>query len=246
VSEARPKGLPAAIERYGSLRAYVLRSLYSWLTLTILFTFTWPLLVVYAGAPAESVVDTSGGWFQIRLLLALFTGAFSTWLWWVSPVPTEVGQPSSALALLRRGKVWPQVLVFLLGLALLLCVLLIIADPAKGLKVASYGLVEAVTVQVLLAGYMHGTFELVLEDSRAYLVTLGLFALTFAIRGGLASATQDDFGQDLLIVAAFAGAVVGLVAGGLSLFLRARSGSLLPGVLAYWLLFYILPAFFEA
>ena len=245
MSNARPRGLDAAIERHGSLRAFILRTLYSWLTLTILFTFTWPLLVVYADAPSVIAEDTPGGWFQIRLLFALLTCIAAAWLWWVSPAPVDAGRPERALALLKRGKIWPQVIVFLAGLALLLSAVLILGDPAKGLKVASFGLVEALAVQILLTGYMFGMFAMVLEDSRAYLATLGLFALTFAIRGGLASSTQDDLGQDLFIVAVAAGAVVGLAVGGVSLLLRARSDSLLPGVLLYWLLFYILLAFFE-
>lgn len=245
MNSERPKGLPAAIHRYGSLRSFMLRTLYSWFTLTIFYTFTWPLLVVYANAPAVAPEDTPGSWFLVRLALALVACVAVLWLWWVSPAPVDAGRPAAALALLRRGRIWPQVVVFLAGLALLLVSLLTISDPQTGLKAASLGLVEALTVQALLAGYLHSTFQMVLADGRAYLATLGLFALTFAIRGALASATQESAGQELLIVAALAGAVVGSIAGGISLFLRARAGSLLPGVLAFWLLFYILPVYLE-
>jgi hypothetical protein len=182
VSEGRPKGRAAAIDRHGSLRAFMLRSLYSWLTLTVLFTFTWPLMVVFFDAPAVSVEDTPGDWFLIRLLLVLLTCVAAAWLWRVSPVPADVARPQAALALLRRGKVWPQVVVFLAGLSFLLAGVLLAADSAKGLKVVSFGLAEAATVQVLLAGYMFGLFEMALEDNRAYLATIALFALTFAIR----------------------------------------------------------------
>ncbi|RIK46593.1 MAG: hypothetical protein DCC58_02645 [Chloroflexi bacterium] len=245
LGEPRPKGLPAALARHGSVRSFVLRTLYSWFTLTILFTFTWPLLVVYFDAPAVSIDETPLDWFQVRFLLLLLTAIAAGWLWWVSPAPVEVANPERFTALFRRGKAWPQAIVFLVGLSLLLALLLVLENPAGGGKVVAFGLVEAALIQVLLAGYMQSFFELVLDDARSYLASLGLFALTFAIRGGLASTTQDDLGQDLFVVALLAGAVVGLVAGGLSLFLRARSGSIVPAVFVYWLLFSILPALFE-
>lgn len=242
MSTARPKGLDVAIARHGSVRGFTLRTLYTWFTLTILLTFTWPLLVVYAGAPTGPVEDLPGDWFQARLLLMALTAGASAWLWRISPAPTDVARIDRAIAVFRRGRVWPQVIVFLSGLVLVLSAVLVAADPAKGLKVVVFGLAEALAIQTLLAGYMHSVFEMTLKDARAYPATLGLFALTFAIRGGLASSTHEDLGQELFIVAVAAGSVIGLAAGGFSLLLRARSGTLAPGVLAYWLVFYILPA----
>jgi len=239
------KGREAAIRRYETLRSFVLRTLYTWLTLTILLTFSWPMLVVFAGAPGVSPANTPDDWFQIRLLITALVAAVVVWLWRLSPIPTDVAQPRRALDLLRRGKVWPQVIVFLGGLVLILSIVLLAEDPDKRFKVISLGLAEALAVQMLLSGFMHGFFELVIDEAWASFATLGLFALTFAIRAGLASATRSDLGEQLFIVALAAGAVLGAIVGGVSLLLCRRSGSLLPGILAQWLVLAILPAFFE-
>jgi hypothetical protein len=242
------KGHEAAVARYGSTRSFVLRTLYSWLTLTMLLTFTWPLLVVYAGAPEGlSPGETPIGWFQVRLLVPLIVGAAAGWLWRVSPAPTATAKPAHALALFSRasGRVWPQVMVFLAGLCLVLGLLLVASDPAAGLKWLAFGLAEAVALQLLLSGYLNAVFELLLDALPAALATLGLFALTFAIRTTLDAGTDESLSGGTFALVALAGALLGVIVGAVSLFLRARSGSLLPAVLAQWLALYIVVGLFE-
>jgi hypothetical protein len=85
-------------------------------------------------------------------------------------------------------------------------------------------------------------FDLTLDDYRATVATLGLFALTYGMREGLDAASgSGDFALALA-----AGGVLGLLIGGVSLWLRAKSGSLLPALLAQWLLLYILVGLFES
>jgi hypothetical protein len=90
-----------------------------------------------------------------------------------------------------------------------------------------------------------GVFELLLDPFPAALATLGLFALTYAIRVSLDAGTDENIGGDVVVVAAVAGAVLGAIIGAVALFLRARSGSLLPGILAHWLALYIIVGLFE-
>jgi hypothetical protein len=241
----RDKGLGAAVVRYGNLRSFTLRTLYSWLTLTILLTFSWPAMIVYLDAPTGvSPRATPLGWFVARLLAAALSAAAAGLLWRLSPIPATVAQPERARRLFSRasGRVWPQALVFLCGLSALLLVLLLVADPLGALQVALLGLAEALAVQLLLSGYVKGLFDLTLDDYRATVATLGLFALTYGMREGLDAASgSGDF-----VLALVAGGVLGLLIGGVSLWLRAKSGSLLPALLAQWLLLYILVGLFES
>jgi hypothetical protein len=245
--DSHRKGYAAIEARYGDVRSFTLRTLYTWLTLTVLLSFGWPMLVVYADAPGVLPQDTPADWFQLRLLIAAGVAAVGGLLWRLSPVSTDTAQPGRGLALFSaaRGRVWPQVMVFLAGLLVVLSALRLADDPAGAAQVIALGLAEALAVQLILCGYLQGAFELLLEDYRATLATLALFALTFAIRGGLASATEESVGQDSFTLALLAGGAVGVLAGGVSLLLRNRSGSVLPGILAHWLLLGILPSFFE-
>src|SRR5688572_8915808 len=45
------KGHAAMLARYGTTRSFTMRTLYTWLTLTMLYLFTWPLLVLLTAAP---------------------------------------------------------------------------------------------------------------------------------------------------------------------------------------------------
>ena len=240
----RDKGLAAALTRYGSLRSFTLRTLYSWLTLTVLLTFSWPMLVVYAGAPnGVSPRQTPLVWFGARLLVALLSAAAAGLLWRLSPVPSAPADPARATRLFQRtsGRIWPQLLVFLSGLSALLLVLLLAIDPLGALQVALLGLAEALAIQTLLAGYLKGFFDLTLDDYRATVATLALFALTYALREGLDAASgSGDFALALA-----AGGALGFLIGVISLWLRAKSGSLLPAMLTQCLLLYILVGLFE-
>jgi hypothetical protein len=239
VRVARLKGREAIEARYGTTRSFTLRLLYTWLTLTMLFTFTWPLLVMLTDAPGVDPEDTPLDWFQLRFLSVAVTGAFAAWLWYLSPVPTDTANRSRALNLFRQGRIWPQALVFMLGLVLVLAALMLAENPAGALKLLSLSLAEALTIQIIISGYLAGAFDLLLEGRPGWPV-VGLFALTFAMRGALAAAAQEVLPEGELILAISSGLVGGALIGGLSVWLRARSSSLLPGVLALWLLFLLL------
>lgn len=234
------KGREAAVARYGTERSFALRLLYSWLTLTILYLFTWPLLVIYADAPAANPDDTPADWFQLRVLAPLLTALTAWWLWRLSPVPNSTLSRERALAVFRNGRVWPQVMIFLLGTALVLSAFLVIADPGGAIKLILLTMAEAVVIQVVISGYVHGAFEMLLRDRRADLIAVGTYAATFGLRGILAAASVTGTNSGELIVAVLAGAVVGVLIGVVSGLLRGRTGSLLPGALALWLTFLLL------
>jgi len=228
------------LARYGTTRSFTLRTLYTWLTLTMLYTFTWPLLVLLTAAPGVTPADTPTDWYQLRLLAPALTAIFAAWLWALSPVPTDIADRSSALNLFRRGRVWPQALVFLLGTLVVLITLMAIENPGAGVKLTLLALAEALVIQILLSGYLAATFELLLPDGRPNVLTVILYALTFAMRGALAAAAEETLPESELILAVFSGLFVGLLIGIASVWLRARSGSLLPGILALWLVFLLL------
>jgi hypothetical protein len=245
----RLKGRAAAIARYGGLRSFALRTLYSWLTMTMLYLFVWPLLVVYADAPAVPPEETPAGWYQLRLLPPLLVAAVATWLWRLSPVPVATLDPRGALALFRCGRVWPQVLVFLLGMCVVVGGFMLAHDPPGALKLLLLTLAETLVILVLTSGYLHGAFELLLEDRKpvaAALCATGLYAFLFGLRAALAVAGESGSGDEY-VVAISAGIVVGALVGGVASWLRDRSGSLLPGVLALWLTFLLLalPEFYD-
>lgn len=234
------KGREAAVARYGSERSFALRLLYSWLTLTILYLFTWPLLVIYADGPAVSPDDTPADWFQLRVLAPVLTALVAGWLWRLSPVPDGTLARERALAVFRQGQVWPQVMIFLLGTILVISAFLLLADPAGALKLILLTLAEALVIQIVISGYVHGAFEMLLHDRRADLIASGTYAATFGLRGILAAASGTGTTSGELVIALLAGAVVGALIGGVSSFLRDRTGALLPGILALWLTFLLL------
>jgi hypothetical protein len=236
----RLKGHEGIVARYGSERSFTLRLLYSWLTLTMLWTFAWPLLVLLTSAPGVPPEKTPAGWFQFRLLAPLLTAAAAGWIWRLSPVPTTTADRGRMLALAREGRVWPQVLLFLIGLPLVLSGFLLAEDAGGALKLASLALAEAVVIQVILSGYLHGAFDLLLPEGRPELPAVGLYALTFGIRGALAAAAEETLPQGELLLAATGGILAGALIGCLSVWLRARSGSILPGILSLWLLFLLI------
>jgi hypothetical protein len=236
----RLKGEDAVVARYGSVRSFMLRTLYTWLTLTILALFTWPLLVIYADAPAVAPQDTPLGWFQFRLLAPLLVAGAAAWLWQLSPAPVETGSLRTALGLFQRGRVWPQLLVFLLGTIVVIAIFLLVEDTAGALKLLSLTFAEAAVIGIVISGYLHAAFDVVLHDDRANLAAIGLFALTFVIRGVVAIASEADVSQAELISAGIAGLIGGALIGGVVTMLRSRSGSIVPGILGLWLLFLLL------
>lgn len=234
----RAKGRDAIFTRFGSERSFVLRTLYTWLTLTILYLGAWPMLIIYAGAPSVDPEDTPLGWYQLRLLAPLLTAVAAAFIWRVSPVPTETAARERVLLLARRGRVWPQVLLFLAGTIVVVALFLLVEDLSGGLRLLLLTLAEAAVIGIVISGYLHGALELVLRPRQAALAASGLYALTFAMRAMLAVASQEAGGDVAIALAAglLAGLLIGLVAAGL----RAASGSIVPGILALWLLFLLL------
>lgn len=236
----RLQGREAIIPRYGNLRSFMLRTLYSWLTMSMLYLFAWPLAVIYLDAPGVAPHETPIDWFQLRLLAPVLVAVVATWLWHLSPVPVETLTRERTFGLFRQGRVWPQALLFLSATPLVLTAFLLIEDPAGGLKLVSLTLAEAVVMQILTSGYLHAAFDIVLEDGRAHLAAAGLYAVAFAIRAVMVVSAETTAANDAYQLAIAAGAVVGLIVGGVSSWLRVRSGSLLPGILALWLTFLLL------
>jgi hypothetical protein len=236
----RLKGREAIEPRYGSLRSFTLRTVYSWLTMSMLYLFAWPLAVIYLDAPGVPPHETPVDWFQIRLLAPALIAVVGAWLWQLSPAPAETMSRRRATALFQQGRIWPQALLFLLGTPLVLTGFLVAEDPAGGIKLALLTLAEALAIQVLTSGYLHAAFEIVLEDGRAHLAAIGLYAAAFAIRALMVvAADPSDAGGDYTL-AIVAGLVVGAIVGSIATWLRVRSGSLLPGILALWLTFLVL------
>jgi len=231
---ARPKGQQAAELRYGSTRSFMLRTLYSWLTLTILYLGVWPMLVIYADAPSVDPEDTPLGWYQLRLLAPLLTAIVAAWLWRASPVPTSTGARARLETLIRTDRLWQQLLFFLLGTIVVVALFLLVADPGGGLRLLALTLAEAAVIGIIISGYLQGAFELITRTRVAALAAIGLYALTFAMRATLAVAAQTT--GDVPIALA-AGLIAGGLIGAVACLLRAASGSIVPGILALWLLF---------
>jgi hypothetical protein len=248
VSTTRLKGEEAIIARYGTRGGFTGRLLYTWFTLTILYAFTWPLLVLITAAPGETPWDTPLDWFQLRVLPPTLIAIIAAWLWRLSPVPHDTIDRNRWLAPLRQGRVWPQVLVFLIGLTLVISLMLLIENPGGALKLITLTLAEAAVIQILIAGYMHGAFELLLRKAQANLPVILLFSLTFGMRGAIATVDEDVLVQEQFMVALSAGIVAGALIGAVSVFLRNRTGSLTPGIVALWLglLLLALPDFYRS
>lgn len=220
--------------------------MYTWLNLTILLTFGWPALVSFFGAPAGTPDETPAEWLLPRLMIPLVTGLLVARFWRTSQVPADVARPKAALRLFTAGQVWPQVVLFLTGLLVALAIYIVVVDPAAGLKVLLLGLAETLVIQMLVAGFVKSTFEVLdAEPLRAFLICTGFFALTFAARSGIAAAQQSSPGEVSIMAATLAGVVAGGLVGAVTLFLRDRSGSLYPGVVAQLLVVAIIPVFFD-
>ena len=236
----RLKGRGAIVPRYGSERSFMLRTLYSWLTMSMLYLFAWPLAVIYLDAPGVPPHETPADWYQLRLLAPALIAVLGAWLWQLSPAPAGTLSRDRALALFRQGRVWPQALLFLLGTPLVLTGFLLVEDPAGGVKLALLTLAEALAIQILTSGYLHAAFDIVFEDGRANLAAIGLYAAAFAIRAMMVVAAEQSEASADYSLAIAAGVVVGVIVGSVSTWLRSRSGSLLPGILALWLTFLML------
>ena len=232
------------IARYGSPRSAAGSTLFSWLNLTLLLAFGWPALGVFFDAPTVSIENTPADWFALRLGVAVAGGGLTLLLWKLSPVTVHVATPQAVVEIFRKGIFWTQAVLFLAGVSLLLSVLLLEADPGPASKVVIFGLVEAIAIQALLSGYMKSALDVLFPNRQSFLYTLGLFAAFFGLRSFAFAVTAAGGGENT-ILALLAGGLLGVVFGAVSLLLRDRSGSLLPGILVHWIVFHLVVPYLE-
>lgn len=231
------------ILRFGSERGATLRALYAWLNLTLLLAFAWPLLVVFFDAPSATPANTPGDWFALRLAAAVLVVAIALRIWWASGAPRHVAARSGLRDLAGSGQLWIQVTAFLAILTVVLAVVLLLSDPSAAAKVLLLGCFEALALQLIVPGYVKTTFEALEADPRrAFWVCVALLALTFALRGALVAAVEPDAASEVVIGAGIALGLAGVVLGAAFVYLRDRTGSLLPGFLLAWLVLAIVPA----
>lgn len=226
------------IARYGSSRSAAGSTLFSWLNLSLLLAFGWPALVVFFDAPAVSIENTPDDWFALRLGVAAAGAGLTLLLWKLSPVTVHVATRRAIMGIFRKGIFWTQAVLFLAGVSLLLSALLLETDPGPASKVVSFGLVEAIAIQALLSGYMKSALDVLFPIRQSFLYVLGLFAAFFGLRSFAFAVTAANGGENT-ILALLAGGLLGVAFGVVSLFLRDRSNSLLPGILMHWIVFHL-------
>jgi hypothetical protein len=233
----------ALIARYDSDRNAILRTLYAWFNLTLLLSFGWPALVVFFEAPLSSVANTPSDWFALRVAIPAIVLASGAWIWRSSGVPGYVASPARIAGLHTLGPLWTQLQLFVVLLSCALAGVLLVSDPTAALKVLLFGLVEAVMLQVVIAGYVKTTLEVLeAQASRAFWICVVLFGVVFALRGGLAAAIQPDSVSSVVAAAAAAGFVAGFALGVAFVYLRDRTASLLPAIILQWLIVALVPA----
>lgn len=229
--------------RFGSERGATVRTLYAWLNLTLLLVFAWPLLVVFFDAPSVTPADTPGDWFALRLAAPVLVTAIALRIWWASGAPRHVAVRAGLRDLAASGQLWIQVTAFLAILTVVLAVVLLLSDPTAAAKVLLLGLFEALAIQLIVPGYVKTTFEALEADpGRAFWICVALLALTFALRGTMVAAVEPDVAPEVVAGAAIALGLAGVLLGAAFVYLRDRTGSLLPGFLLAWLVLAIVPA----
>lgn len=232
------------IAHFGSERYAALRALYHWLNLTLLLTFPWPALVTFFDAPSVRPENTPSDWFLLRLAAPVAAFLVAAHFWRSSGVPGDVAGPGHAIQLVSRGRLIGQIVLFLVGLSVVASIVLLLDDPTRATKALTLGLAEALAIQTLIAGYVKSTLEtLDGKPVNIFALCLALFALSFAIRAGLAAGIQQDASGTLIAGGIIGGAAVGLLVGAVSLVLRDHTASLAPGVALQLLLVAIIPAF---
>lgn len=238
---------PAArlvIARYGSQRNAIGSTLFIWVNLGLLLAFGWAAMVVAFDAPAIGVEVLPGDWYAIRLGLVVLGAGLAVMFWRSSQVPTRSMSREAVDGIFQRGVLWSQVMIFLIGVTGVLAAFLLIANPERASKLLAYGVVEVFAVQALFTGYMKTAFNILLDRTRAFLVVTGLFAVFFGFQSMAIAITAINAGQNYGL-AFVAGAFLGVVLGSVSLFLRDRSESILPGFLLQLLIFYLFIPFLE-
>lgn len=232
------------IARYGSQRGAIWSTMFIWVNLSLLLAFGWAAMVVAFDAPPVGVEILPADWFALRLIIVAAAAGLTILFWRTSQVPTYSMSRESVEAIFQRGILWTQGTIFLIGVTFVLAALLLLANPERAGKLLSYGVVEVFAIQALFAGYVKTAFDILLDRSRGFWIVTGLFAAFFGLQSMAIAITAVDAGQNYLL-ALIAGAFLGAAVGSVSLMLRDRSGSILPGILFQLLLFYLFIPFVE-
>lgn len=234
----------ALIERYGSHGSAVTQTLVTWLNLSLLLALGWPAMVVVFGAPYRGVEHLPLGWFLVRLGIAAIVAGLTVVLWRLGPVSTRSGTLAAMAGIVERGRLWRQLTLTLLGVSITLVVLLILAEPARATRLVLYGVVESFAIQALLCGFMKRAFDVLLTPRRSNLLVTGLFAAFFGAQNLALASASPNIDENLVLVL-LAAIMLGAVIGALSLLLRNRTGTILPGFLLHLLFLHLLILFFE-
>jgi hypothetical protein len=232
------------IARYGSERGAIWSTLFIWVNLSLLLAFGWAAMVVAFDAPAVGVETLPADWFVLRWLIVTAAAGLTILFWRTSQVPTYSMSREAVEAIFQRGILWTQGTIFLMGVTFVLAALLLLANPQQAAQLLSYGVVEVFAIQALFTGYVKTAFDILLDRARGFWIVTGLFAAFFGLQSMAIAITAVDAGQNYLL-ALIAGAFLGGAVGSVSLMLRDRSGSILPGILFQLLLFYLFIPFVE-
>jgi hypothetical protein len=225
-------------------RNATLRVLNAWFNLTLVYVMAWPLFVVVFDAPLDQPGELPFSWFLLYLVPPLVVLAVDVRLWRVNRLSYAPLRWQPAAAMLGQGGWRQQLAIVLVVLPVVCTVLLFAAEPLGAAQVLVGGLLRALALQALIAGYVKGMLEqLGAHASRAYWFGVGMFTLTVAAETAIAVAARQNPSLEELLLAFSAGAVLGLVLGLASMSLRGHTGSLIPGVLLQLLLFGLLPPF---
>jgi len=232
------------VARYGNQRAAVGSTLFAWLNLTLMLTFGWPALVVLFDLPSMSIERMPMDWFLVRFGILLAAAVLTVFFWRSSPVPTWVLSREAAVGVFQRGVLWTQGTLVLLGVCLVLAVMLLLANQGQAARLLAFGIVDAFAVQALMSGYMKTAFDILLDRRQSFLLVLGLFTAFFGLQSMALAVAAVDSDQSALL-ALIAGATLGAVLGSVSLLLRDRSSSLLPGYLLHLFALHLVIPFFD-
>jgi uncharacterized membrane protein len=232
------------IERHGSQNGAIGSILFVWLNLSLLMAFGWASLVLVFDAPAIGIEVLPIDMYVIRLSIILTAAVVTVILWRSSDVPNHPMSMQSVDGLFQRNVFWTQGMLFLIGVTLVLSAFLLMMDVGQATKLLLFGVVEVFAIQALLAGYVKTAMDALLSKGRSFLLVTGLFAVFFACQSLAIAVSTDESGQNYFL-AFSAGAFLGLIVGAISLFLRDRAVSILPGFLVQLMVFYLFIPFLE-
>jgi hypothetical protein len=223
----QPRGRSAAHserERAFAERLSLFKRVYRWLNLTLIQLGTWPLLVALAVVPAVPLALTPMPWYLVRIGAPLLAALLAWGYLAQRPeslrnVTHDPPMPQGDLSPLRQ-----QVAYLLPGLALAFGFARVaMGPPDLALKLVLFGIADTAAYQMIHFGVVRRSWP---DDESGNLAAVGFFTLSWAIREAIAAAATPA--QESVWMAAFAGGVIGLVIGGLSLLLRRWPGGWVP------------------